>query len=130
MCIMKKEIEQVFAANSVAKEIGISSVRFYTYIKNNKIEPNYYHESDKGAKFYYFNLFTVQNIKKWHSDFKKSKSRLLPNINNLEGDIDEKNNKSKKRVKNRSKNGNGAYKKQEKSCKNSKNTSKRVLKLL
>jgi hypothetical protein len=116
---MKIETKQIFAANSVAKEIGISAVRFYTYIKNNKVEPNYYHLSNGGNKFYYFDLFTVQNIKKWHSDFKKSKSRLLPDINNKKENVSEKNKQRKKRVKGRNKNGNGAYKKQEKGCKNS-----------
>lgn len=77
---MKNKNKQIFAANGVAKEIGISAVRFYTYIRTNKIYPDYYHISNKENKFYYFSEDSVSAIKKWHSDFRKSKSNSLSSI--------------------------------------------------
>lgn len=77
---MKKTIQQIFTPNGVAKQIGISSVRFYEYIKENKVEADYFHLSSGGSKFYYFNRDSVKDIKRWHSDFRKSKAWVLPKM--------------------------------------------------
>jgi hypothetical protein len=77
---MKKNIIKIFTAVSVASEIKVSPIRLYTYIKDKLIEPDYFHISAKGIVFYYFNHFSMREIKKWHSDFKKSKSRKIPSI--------------------------------------------------
>lgn len=74
---MKKTIEQIHATNSVAYEIGLSPTRFYKYIEDRKVTPDYCHISKNNLKFYYFSNLSLRAIKKWHSDFKKSKLRKI-----------------------------------------------------